>query len=163
MTSKKTIVVGGRVPHKIAKEMEQEGLKVPECVQIALQTKRDPQKLMRAQLKDLLSEQELLASRLGYVNYAIDDLLNKLNIDKSLDELKDELFMDDNEKAIQTTLDRFEMWRGESNFTIYDYVETPAGKRVIDIQLARCDLTKEDFINLLFERHDKSIQTKLDI
>ena len=162
MASKKTTVVGGRVPHNIAKEMENEGLKVPECVHIALKTKRNPQKLMEAELRSLLSEQEILASKLADVNLLIERYMKRLNIDKSIDELKEEFFIDDNEKAIQTTLDRFEHIKGDTKLSIYDFIETKEGKRIIENQLSKCDLTKEDFINLLFERHDKSIQTKLD-
>ena len=162
MASKKTTVVGGRVPHKMAKEMENEGLKVPECVHIALKTKRNPQKLMEAELRSLLSEQEILASKLADVTLLIERYMERLNIDKSIDELKEELFIDDNEKAVQRTLEHFELKRGDSDLSIHDYVKTKAGKRVIDIQMSKCDLTEEDFMTMLFERHDKSIQTKLD-
>ena len=162
MASKKTKVVGGRVPHNVAKEMELHDLSVPECVQIALKSKRDPNVLLRIELRSLLAEQEILASRLAHVNLDIEDIMHKLNIDKSLDELKEELFIDDNEKAIQTTLERFERVKGSTSLTIGDFVNSREGKRIIDAQLSRCDLTKEDFINLLFEKHDKSIQTKLD-
>lgn len=162
MASKKTKVVGGRVPHNIVKEMEMHNLNVQEAVQIALKSKRDPNVLFEIELKSLLSEQEILASRLAHVNIMIEDYKKKLNIDKSNDELKKELFLDDNMKAIQTTLERFESMRHGSSFTIYDFVETREGKRIINAQLQRCDLTKEDFINLLFEKHEKSVQTKLD-
>lgn len=162
MASKKTKVVGGRVPHNIVKEMEMHNLNVPECVQIALKSKRDPAVLLKIELRSLLSEQEILASRLARVNLDIEDIMHKLNIDKPLDELKQELFIDDNEKAIQTTLERFELWRGETNLTVDDFVNSREGKRIITAQLSRCDLTKEDFINLLFEKNDGSFQTKLD-
>ena len=162
MGSKKTKVVCGRVPHNIAKQMESEGLKVPEAIQIALNTRKSPDMLYKAELRSLLSEQEILASKLAYVNTRIDDVLDKLNIDKSIDELKEELFIDDNEKAIQTTLERYERVKGTTNLLIGDFINSKEGKRVIDFQLSRCDLTKEDFINLLIEKHDKSIQTKLD-
>lgn len=162
MASKKTKVVGGRVPYNIAKEMDAQGLKVPECVQIALKTKRDPNSLYKAELRSLLSEQEILASRLAHVNTMIDDYIDKLNINKSIDELKEELFIDDNEKAIQTTLERFEHVKGGSSLTIGDFINTREGKRIIKSQLQRCDLTEEDFINLLFEKHERSRQTTLD-
>lgn len=161
MASKKTKVVCGRVPYNTAKEMEEHDLKVPECVQIALKSKRDPNVLFKAELRSLLSEQEILASRLAYVNTRIDDVLQRLNIDKSIDELKEEFFVDDNEKAIQTTLERFETWRGESSLSIEEFVNSREGKRIIDIQMSKCDLTEEDFMTMLFEKHDKSIQTKL--
>ena len=141
--------------------MEEHDLKVPECVQIALKSKRDPNVLFKAELRSLLSEQEILASRLAYVNTRIDDVLQRLNIDKSIDELKEEFFVDDNEKAIQTTLERFETWRGESSLSIEEFVNSREGKRIIDIQMSKCDLTEEDFMTMLFEKHDKSIQTKL--
>ena len=162
MASKKTTVVSGRVPHNVAKEMERAGLKVPECVHIALQTKQNPKKRMEADLRSLLAEQEILASRTAHVNLMIEDYKKKLNITKSNDELKKELFVDDNEKAVQRTLEHFELARGETSLTIQDYVETKAGKRVVDIQMSKCDLTREDFMIMLFEKHDKSIQTKLD-
>ena len=162
MASKKTKVVGGRVPHNVVKEMEMHDLNVPECVQIALKCKRDPTVLLRIELRSLLSEQEILASRLARVNLGIEEIMQKLNIDKPLEELKQELFIDDNEKAIQTTLERFELWRGETNLTVDDFVNSREGKRIINAQLSRCDLTKEDFIIMLFEKHDGSFQTKLD-
>lgn len=162
MTSKKTTVVSGRVPHNIEKDMKMLNLKVPECVQIALQVKQDPQKLMEAELRSLLAEQEMLASRTAHVNLMIEDYMNKLNINKSVEELKQEFFIDNNEKAIQTTLKRFESARGESNMHINEYIQSKAGKRVFEAQLSKCDLTEEDFINALFERYERSIQTKLD-
>ena len=162
MASKKTKVVCGRVPHNIAKEMDSQGLKVPEAIQIALKTKRDPESLYKAELRSLLSEQEILASKLAHVNTQIDEYMSKLNINKSLDEVKEELFIDDNEKAIQTTLERFESFKGTSKITIEDFINSREGKRVIDFQLSKCDLTKEDFIALLIEKHEKSIQTTLD-
>ena len=162
MTSKKTKVVGGRVPHNIAKEMELQGLNVQECVQIALKSKRDPNALLEIELRSLLSEQEILASRLAHVNLMIEDYMHKLNIDKSVDELKKEVFVDDNAKAIQRTLEHYENIKGETKLSIYDFVQTRKGKRIIEQQMKTCDLTKEDFINLLFEKHEKSFQTKLD-
>ena len=162
MASKKTKVVSGRVPHNIAKEMEMHDLSVPECVQIALKSKRDPNALLKIELRSLLSEQEILASRIARVNLDIEDIMHKLNIDTPLDELKQKLFIDDNEKAIQTTLERFERAKGESNLTLDIFVNSREGKRIIDAQLSKCDLTKEDFITLLYEKHDKSIQAKLD-
>ena len=162
MASKKTKVVSGRVPHNIVKEMEMHNLNVQEAVQIALKSKRDPNVLFEIELRSLLSEQEILASRLAHVNIMIEDYMKRLNIEKSLDELKEDLFVDDNMKAIQTTLERFENLRHGSSLSIYDFVETREGKRIINAQLQRCDLTKEDFINLLFEKHEKSVQTKLD-
>ena len=83
MASKKTKVVGGRVPHNVAKEMEMLGLSVPECVQIALSSKREANGLLKIELRKLLSEEEILASRLAHVNYMIDDYMKRLNIDKS--------------------------------------------------------------------------------
>jgi len=161
MTSKRTKVVSGRLPYETIKEMEELGLKVNECVQIALKTKRTPKKLMEAELRSLLSEQENLASRLADVTTQIYELMSKLNIDKSIDELKEDYFVDDNTKAVQTTLERFEVWRGETSLSMSDFVISREGKRIIDAQVFRCDLTKEDFIDMLFETYDKSIQTKL--
>lgn len=162
MASKKTKVVSGRVPHNIAKEMEMHNLNVQEAVQIALNSKKNPNVLFEIELRSLLSEREILASRLAHVNLMIEDYMEKLNIEKSIDELKEELFLDDNQKAVQKTLEHFEILKGESSLTIDNYIISRKGKRMIEAQLSRCDLTKEDFINLLFEKHDKSIQTKLD-
>ena len=162
MASKKTKVVCGRVPHNVVKEMEMHDLNVQEAVQIALKSKRDPNVLYKAELRSLLSEQEILASRLARVNLDIEDIKKKLNINKSDDELKDELFVDDNMRTIQTTLDRFERKMEGSSLTIQDFAETIEGKRIIDVQLSKTDLTREDFMVMLFEKHDKSIQTKLD-
>ena len=162
MASKKTKVVGGRVPHNIAKEMEMLGLSVPECVQIALNTKREPNGMLKVELMSLLSEEELLSSRLAHVNLMIEDYMKRLNIDKTKEELKEELFLDNNQKAVQKTLDHYKQIKGDTILTIDNYIVSRKGKRMIDEQLSRCDLTKEDFINLLFEKHDKSIQTKLD-
>ena len=88
MASKKTKVVGGRVPHNVAKEMEILGLSVPECVQIALSSKREANGLLKVELRKLLSEEEILASRLAHVNYMIDDYMKRLNIDMTKEELK---------------------------------------------------------------------------
>ena len=162
MASKKTKVIGVRLPHNIIKQMEDEGLSGKEAIEIALNTRKSPEKLYQAELRSLLSEQEILASKLAFVNTMIDEYMSKLGLEKSLDELKEELFLDDNEKAIQTTLERFEHIKGTSNLAIGDFIMSREGKRIIDAQLSRCDLTKEDFINLLFEKHEKSRQTTLD-
>ena len=162
MASKKTKVIGVRLPHNIIKQMEDEGLSGKEAIEIALNTRKSPEKLYQAELRSLLSEQEILASKLAFVNTMIDEYMSKLGLEKSLDELKEELFLDDNEKAIQTTLERFEFIKGTSSLAIDDFINSREGKRIIDAQLSRCDLTKEDFINLLFEKHEKSRQTTLD-
>lgn len=162
MASKKTVVVSGRVPHKTVKEMINAGMKVPDAIEIALKTKRDPNSLYKAELRSLLSEREILASRIAHVNIMIDDYMSKLGIEKSLDELKEELFLDDNEKAVQTTLERYYHVKGTSGLTIEDFIETREGKRIIDFQLSKCDLTKEDFIDLLIVKCEQSRQTTLD-
>ena len=162
MTSKKTKVVCGRVPHKTAKELEETGLKVPEALEIALKTKRDPQALFKAELRSLLAEQEMLASRMAHVNLMIEDYMRKLNINKTLDELKEELFVDDNEKAVQTTLERYYYKKGNGALPLDDFIKSREGRRIIGTQLSKCDMTEEEFICALFEKHDKSIQTKLD-
>ena len=162
MASKNTKVIGVRLPLTTIKDMETQGLTGKEAVYIALKTKRTPESLYKAELRSLLSEQEILASKLAHVNTQIDEYMSKLNINKSLDELKEELFLDDNEKAIQTTLERFEAIKGTSNLLIGDFINSRKGKQIIDSQLSKCDLTKEDFITLLIEKHEKSRQTTLD-
>lgn len=162
MASKKTVVVGGRVPRNIETQMKQHNLKVPEAVQIALQTKANPQKLMEAELRSLLAEQEILANKLADTNLLIEKYMKRLNITKTVDELKQDIFVDDNKKAVQRTLERFESKRGESALTLDDYIVTKEGKRVIKQQLSKCDLTEPDFMTMLYELHDKSFQTKLD-
>ena len=162
MASKRTKVISVRLPLNIIKEMENDGLDGKEAIQIALKTRRNPEKLFEAELRSLLSEQEILSSRLAHVNIMIEEYLNKLGIEKSLDELKEELFLDDNEKAIQTTLERYEAIKGTSNLPIGDFINSRKGKQIINSQLSKCDLTKEDFIDLLIEKHEKSRQTTLD-
>lgn len=162
MTSKKTKVVSGRVPHNTVKEMNALDLKVPEAVQIAIKTKRDPQELYKAELRSLLAEQEILASKLANVNLLIDKYLSKLNINKTVDELKQEFFVDENEKAIQTTLKRFYRAKGETALHMNEFLNDVRNQEFIEFQLSKCDMTKEDFFVALIERYDKSIQTKLD-
>ena len=162
MASKKTKVVSGRITYDIAKEMKKENLSVNEAIQIALSTKKSPEKLLKAQLQSLLSENELLASKLALNNILIEELLSKLEYEGTLDELKEELFVSENDKAIQTTLERYNSMKGTSNLPIGDFINSRKGKQIINSQLSKCDLTKEDFIDLLIERHEKSRQTTLD-
>ena len=162
MASKKTKVVSGRVPHNVVEEMNMHDLNVAECVQIALKSKRDPTVLLRIELRSLLSEKENLASRLADVSTRIDECKQKLNITKSDDELKEELFVDDNEKAVQQLLDKYESERGTTTLLIGDFINTTKTQRYIDGLLRKCDMTKEDFICAVIEKYERSIQTTLD-
>lgn len=162
MTSKKTKVVSGRITYDKVKEMKAIDLNVVEAIQIALNTKRTPEKMYRTRLRSLISENEYHASMIACNNLAIDELTKKIGFEGTLEELKEELFMTESEDAIQTTLERFESVKGTSSLSLMDFISSKNGARIIDIQLQKTDLTKEDFINLLIEKHDKSIQTKLD-
>ena len=150
------------MPLNVIKEMENEGLSGKDAIEIALNTSKTPEKLYKAKLRKLLSENEYHASMIALNNIAIDELKNKLGFEGTLEELKEQVFIDDNEKAIQTTLERFEHIKGESSLSIGDFINTREGKRIIKSQLSKCDLTEEDFISLLFEKHEKSRQTTLD-
>lgn len=162
MTSKKTKVVSGRITYDKVKEMKENDLNVVEAIQIALNTKRNPEKMYRAKLRGLISENKYHASMIASNNIVITELKNKIGFEGTIEELEKELFMSENNDAIQTTLERFNSIKGTSNLSIIDFISSKKGERIIDKQLKNTDLTKEDFINLLIEKHDKSIQTKLD-
>lgn len=162
MTSKKTKVVSGRITYDKVKEMKENDLNVVEAIQIALNTKRNPEKMYRAKLRGLISENKYHASMIASNNIVITELKNKIGFEGTIEELEKELFMSENNDAIQTTLERFNSIKGTSNLSIIDFISSKKGERIIDKQLKNTDLTKEDFINLLIENHDKSIQTKLD-
>lgn len=162
MTSKKTKVVSGRITYDKVKEMKTNDLSVVEAIQIALNTKKTPEKMYKAKLRGLLSDNEYHASMIACNNLVIDELKKKIGFEGTLEELKEELFMSENDDAIQTTLERFKSYKGTSHIGIMDFISSKNGERIIDIQLKKTDLSREDFINLLIEKHDKSIQTKLD-
>jgi len=162
MASKKTKVVGVRLPLDVIKEMKNANLTGKEAIQIALNTKKSPEKLYKAQLRKLLSENEYHASMIALNNTTITELKNKIGFEGTLEELEKEVMMSETDEAIQTTLDRYESIKGSTKLPIMDFITSKRGEQIIEIQLAKTDLTKEDFIDLLIEKHDKSIQTKLD-
>ncbi len=161
MTSKKTKVVSGRITYDKVKEMKDNDLNVAEAIQIALNTMKTPEKRYKAKIRDLFIENDYHTSMIAGNNIMLDELKNKIRFEGSLEELKQEVFESENDEAIQTTLERFGSFKGTSNISIYDFINSKKGERIIEIQMKKTDLGKEDFINLLIEKHDKSIQTTL--
>ena len=162
MPSKKTKTKSGRISLENVYKMEKEDLDVKQCVDIAISSRITPNKEKEYLLRKYISKSDALSMELSYVLNFIDQLKKELGMDDLDDEQIRTYLFDDTEKAIQTTLDRYASWKGTSKFTIGDFINSRNGKRIIEVQAHNCDLTQEDFINLLFERVDESIQSTLD-
>ena len=162
MASKKTTVVSGRIPYDLKKQMQRENLTVRDCIEIAINVKKNPKKEYEAELKSLLSESELLASKIAFNNIRIEEIKSEIGFTGNDDDLKKELFVSETDQRLQITLDQFKTWKGTSKLNIMDFIESDRGNRVIDTQLPHLDIAKEDFIIMLIEKADGSIQTTLD-
>lgn len=162
MPSKKTKTKSGRISLENVYKMEKEKLDIKQCVDIAINSRITPNKEKEYLLRKYISKRDALSMELSYVLSFIDDLKKDIGMDGLDDKQLRTCLFDDTEKAIQTTLDRYASWKGTSTFTISDFINSKRGKRIIEVQAHNCDLTKEDFINLLFERVDESIQAILD-
>ena len=162
MPSKKTKTKCSRISLENVYKMDKENLDVKQCVDIALNSRATPNKEKEYLLRKYISKRDALSLELSNVLRFIDELKSELGFDElSDDQLRTQLF-DDTEKAIQTTLDRFYSWKGTSTFTIGDFINSKDGKRIIEFQAHECDLTQEDFVDLLMQRVDESIQSTLD-
>lgn len=162
MPSKQTRVKTGRVPIEHAYKMDKEQLNVRECVAIALDSKATPNKEKEYLLRKYISKSEALSLELSNVLRFIDELKRELGYDElSDDEIKTKLF-DDTEKAIQQTLDEYYKWKGTLNVIIGDFINTKRGAKIIEFHAHNCDLTQEDFVDLLKQRVDEDIQSTLD-
>ena len=162
MASKKTTVVSGRIPYDLKKQMQQENLSVRDCIEIALNVKRTPKKDLEIELKKLLSESEVMASKMAANNLRISELKSEIGFTGSDDDLKKELFVSETDHRLQITLDQYNSWKGTSALTIEDFIYSDRGNKIIDNQLLELDLSKEDFIVMLIDKADGSIQTTLD-
>ena len=162
MASKKTTVVSGRIPYDLKKQMQQENLSVRDCIEIALNVKRTPNKELEVELKKLLSESEAMASKMAANNLRISELKSEIGFTGSDDDLKKELFVSETDHRLQITLDQYNSWKGTSALTIEDFIYSDRGNKIIDNQLLELDLSKEDFIVMLIDKADGSIQTTLD-
>lgn len=162
MASKKTTVVSGRIPYDLKKQMQKENLSVRDCIEIAINVKKNPKKEYEAELKSLLSESELLASKIAFNSFRIEELKSEIGFTGNDDDLKKELFVSETDHRLQITLDHYESWKGTSKLSIHDFIYSERGSRIIDKQLPNLDITKEDFIVMLIDKADGSIQTTLD-
>ena len=162
MASKKTTVVSGSIPYDLKKQMQRENLTVRDCIEIAINVKKNPKKEYEAELKSLLSQSEVLASKIAFNNIRIEELKSEIGFTGTDDDLKKELFVSETDHRLQITLDSFKSWKGTTKLTILDFIESKRGNEVIDRQLLELDLSKEDFIIMLMDKADGSIQTTLD-
>lgn len=162
MASKKTTVVSGRIPYDLKKQMQRENLSVRDCIEIAINVKKNPKKEYETELKSLLSESELLASKIAFNNIRIEELKAEIGFTGNDDDLKKELFVSEIDQCLQTTLDHYKSWKGTGKLSIMDFIESDRGSRVIDNMLLNLDLSKEDFVIMLMDKADGSTQTTLD-
>ena len=162
MPNKQTKIKSGRIPLENAYKMDKENLNVKECVTIALNSKTTPNKEKEYLLRKYISKSEALSLELSNVLRFISELKNELGYDElSDDEIRMQLF-DDTEKAIQKTLDEYYKWKGTHNVIIGDFINTKRGARLIEYYAHTCDLTQEDFVDLLKQRVNKCLQSTLD-
>lgn len=162
MASKKTTVVSGRIPYDLKKQMQRENLSVRDCIEIAINVKKNPKKEYETELKSLLSESELLASKMAFNNIRIEELKAEIGFTGNDDDLKKELFVSEIDQCLQITLDHYNSWKGTGKLSIMDFVESDRGSMVIDNMLLKLDLSKEDFVIMLMDKADGSTQTTLD-
>ena len=162
MASKKTTVVSGRIPYDLKKQMQRENLTVRDCIEIAINVKKNPKKEYEAELKSLLSESELLASKIAFNNIRIEEIKSEIGFTGNDDDLKKELFVSETDQCLQITLDHYNSWKGTSKLSILDFIYSERGSKIIDKQLLKLDIAKEDFIIMLMDKADGSIQTTLD-
>ena len=162
MASKKTTVVSGRIPYDLKKQMQKENLSVRDCIEIAINVKKNPKKEYEAELKSLLSQSELLASKIAFNSFRIEELKSEIGFTGTDDDLKKELFVSETDQCLQITLDHYKSWKGTSTLNIVDFIESERGSRIIDKQLLKLDIAKEDFIVMLMDKADGSTQTTLD-
>jgi len=162
MASKKTKVISVRLPYDVIEQMKDNELNGKDAIELALNMRKTPEKMYRAKLRGLISDNKYHASMIALNNQAIDELKKKIGFEGTLEELENEILVSENDEAIQTTLERFESMKGTSKLDIHDFINSKSGKRIIDVQLKKTDLTIDDFVNLLIEKHEKSRQTTLD-
>ena len=156
MPNKQTKIKSGRIPLENAYKMDKEKLNVKECVAIALNSKTTPNKEKEYLLRKYISKSEALSLELSNVLRFIGELKNELGYDElSDDEIRMKLF-DDTEKAIKKTLDEYYEWKGIHNVIIGDFINTKRGTRLIEYYAHTCDLTQEDFVDLLKQRVNES-------
>lgn len=163
MPSKKTTVVSGRIPYDLKNQMVQENLTVRDCIEIAINIKRTPNKEYEAELRKLLAETDVLASKIASNNIRITELKEEIGFTGSLNELKEELIVSPIEESVQITLQHFNSWKGTSRLTIEDFIISDRGKGIIGHQLQKLDMTEEDYIVRLLDKADGSRQTTLDV
>ena len=89
--NKKTTVVSGRIPNYLRDEMIKEDMTVREAVSIALSIKANPKKKYEAELKDLISRNEILSNEMVSNNSRIEEIKEILGIDSSNEELKQQM------------------------------------------------------------------------
>ena len=154
MPSKKTKVKSGRIPLEHAYKMEKENLNIKEYVAIALNSKATPNKEKKYLLRKYISKRDALSSELSMILGYINELKNELGYNElSDDEIRKELF-NDTEKAIQNTIDEYYKWKGRHDVIIGDFINTKRGTRLIEYYAHTCDLTQEDFVDLLKQKAD---------
>lgn len=155
----KTSVMSGRIPIYQKEMMNKEGLTVRDAVEIALSVKATPKRMYEAELKRLISRNEILSNEMVFNNGRIAEIKEILGINLSNEELKQNMFANDNEKAIQKTLDYFNTW-SNGKVSIHKFIELKSN--IINKYRSTCDLSEEEFNLLLIEKADQSKQTTLD-
>lgn len=157
--NKKTSVMSGRIPNYQKDMMIKEGLTIKDAVEIALSVKATPKRMYEAELKRLISRNEILSNEMVFNNGRIAEIKEILGIDASNEELKANMFADDNEKAIQKTLEYFNTW-SDGKVSINNFILLKPN--IIKQYRSTCDLSEEEFNLLLIEKADQSKQTTLD-
>ena len=157
--NKKTTVVSGRIPNYLRDEMIKEDLTVREAVSIALSIKANPKRKYEAELKELISRNEILSNEMVNNNARIEEIKEILGIDASIEDLKQEMFSNENDKAIQKTLDYYNHW-SNGKISIDNFIQMKPN--VIEKYRSSCDLSYEEFCLLLIEKVEKTKQTTLD-
>ena len=150
---KQTTVVSGRISNELKTKMKQEGLTVKDAIELAIHTKLNPKIEYESELKNLLFENERLSTKIIQNNRLIEELKEVL---------KKKIFKNENDKAIQKTLNRYVSWKGKSNAKIQNFLESQVGKEYVERQLNRCSLTEDEFKLELINKYTAYKQTILD-
>ena len=159
---KQTTVVSGRISNELKTKMKQEGLTVKDAIELAIHTKLNPKIEYESELKNLLFENERLSTKIIQNNRLIEELKEVLGYDEDINQLKKKIFKNENDKAIQKTLNRYVSWKGKSNAKIQNFLESQVGKEYVERQLNRCSLTEDEFKLELINKYTAYKQTILD-
>ena len=150
MRKDNTITVSARIPLKLKEKMIKENLNTRECIDIALSVKNNPKKENELKLKKLLIQANIILQEIEVIK-------QNLDITESNEVLLKTVMSNDEIDAISIVVDRFRAKRGNSNLSIYDFVASEEGSRIINIKLSELSISKGEFIEKIIKASEVDI------